>query len=345
MIQKQGLGHFYDLREGISQPVNAPALPPDAFAWLQPLVEQAEAEARAKGSAIAGLTLPLEGIHCVGCRWLIGELFARQPGGATCQTQTDATAGWIHFSWHVLPKAGGDASAAPLPEGGRDNAAVATNAPEPQASSLEAPAVPTNAIAGLAGNAKQPTKPAINAQQPATEVARVNASQFDPLAFATTLFAFGYTLVNPALPRRRPASSSGRVSPGSTRKRLATRLLLCGVFAINAIVFSLPVRLGASAEAFPLLRLFGLLVFLCATLCVGLAASYFFQTHPLASPGTDSPTGRSRKKIMQQGVGVLLLAAYTASLAEQSLGLPAIFAPDAVAGLSFVALLVAFARS
>lgn len=306
MIRQQGLGHFYDLRQGISQPASAPSLPPDAFGWLPPLAEQAEAEARASGAATASLTLPIEGIHCIGCRWLIGELFARQREGVACET--DPAARLIHFSWHLPPQA----------------APVAHNALQTGAETGTIDSLPLS-----------PDTPA-----------PVAAGRFDPLSLAETLFAFGYTLENPALPRRASVARNSTGAPeAGARKRLATRLLLCGVFAVNAIIFSLPVRLGASDGDFPLLRLFGLLVFLCATLCVGLAASYFFQVPPASGTGGTPLRDKNNKSVIRRCIGVLLLVVYVASLAGQSLGLPILFAPDAVAALSFVALLAAFATN
>lgn len=270
MIQAQGLGHFYDLRQGISAPVNAQPLAPDAFDWLPAVATQAEAAAYAQTTshATATLTLPLDGIHCVGCRWLIGELFAQQP--CHDRIEVDAQAHEVRLGWH-LPQAAGE-------------------------------------------------------------------PHFDITAFAVTLAAFGYTLENPALPRKRQQTGSLRPrSPESAlslRKHLIPRLLLCGVFALNAVIFALPLRLGASAETYPFLRLFGLLVVLCATLSTGLSASYFLQKRP----GTNTAGSTLPRTLL----GLLLIAACLASFAAPSLGLPALFAPDTAAAASFTALLIAF---
>lgn len=331
MILSQGLGHFYDLRKGIGKP--AGKLAPLDFDWLQTLAQQAEADALATApapahtdvpapahttantttltaapasaepspaatgakngeppkdsAAEAVLALPISGIHCTGCRWLIHQLFTQQPGHGTCELDGDGL--FIRFSWKV---------------------------------------------------------PATNTEE-----------SFTPRIFANTLHSFGYTLENPALPRTEKTGKTSSTANVSPRKRLAPRLLLCGVFALNAIVFSLPMRLGANAEAFPLLRLFGLVVLLCATLSIGLAVSYFWKktTFFLPKDTTGDIAGNARsggvegsysthcaRFSLRRLLAVALFALWLASLAGQSVGLPAVFAPDAVAAIGFVALLIAF---
>lgn len=287
MIEAEGLGHFYDLRQGISLPVGERGLEPRDFGWLRTLAAQAEADARAGRTPVATLALPISGIHCGGCRWLIERLFARQLAAAACTL--DAEGRLLCFSWQVK-EATQDAEATQSTE-------ATQSGPGPG---------------------------------------------FDVGAFADLLLAFGYALENPALPHGKgPHGRDPAAAQADTRKRLIPRLLLCGVFALNAVIFSLPLRLGASLEDFPFLRLFGLLVLLCATLATGLAASYFWRATPqaLARPKRRNP----HRRVPRRWVAFLLILLWLLAVAGPGLGLPAFFAADTAAVTSFVALLIAFA--
>lgn len=88
------------------------------------------------------------------------------------------------------------------------------------------------------------------------------AGAFDAVACAQELQQFGY-LVGPASARQRAES-----------QRLTSRLGLCGAFALNAMMFTLPRYLGME-EDFPLARLLELLSVLFSTLCLAVGGSYF----------------------------------------------------------------------
>lgn len=60
----------------------------------------------------------------------------------------------------------------------------------------------------------------------------------------------------------------------STSRELTTRLALCGAFALNAMLFTLPRYLGMESD-FPLARLFSLLTLLFSTLSLVAGGSYF----------------------------------------------------------------------
>jgi Cu2+-exporting ATPase len=75
LLRGEGLSRYYDLRGSRGVPVaDARAARRDAK-WLEVL----EARLRASDEH-ARLTLDVQGLHCVGCVWLIDTLFARAPG-------------------------------------------------------------------------------------------------------------------------------------------------------------------------------------------------------------------------------------------------------------------------
>ena len=76
LIRKEGLDHYYDLRDKRIQPVQPAALHPRDYTWL----ETAAAEVESASSKMAEMILELEGISCVGCVWLIEKVFRQHPG-------------------------------------------------------------------------------------------------------------------------------------------------------------------------------------------------------------------------------------------------------------------------
>ncbi len=85
---------------------------------------------------------------------------------------------------------------------------------------------------------------------------------FDALAFARELQQFGYLVGPPGTQER------------STSSKLTSRLGLCGAFALNAMMFTLPRYLGME-ETFPLASTLELLSVLFSTLCLVVGGSYF----------------------------------------------------------------------
>lgn len=79
LIQDSGLTRFYDLRGREIEPVSPAANRPGDYGWLETLAAEAGEQARATGKA-ARISLDIKGISCVGCVWLIDELFRRRKG-------------------------------------------------------------------------------------------------------------------------------------------------------------------------------------------------------------------------------------------------------------------------
>lgn len=84
-------------------------------------------------------------------------------------------------------------------------------------------------------------------------------------AFAEEAASFGY-----ALTKKRAGGAVGEA------RQLATRLGLCGAFAMNAMVFTLPKYMGMPAD-FAFAGIFKLVVFLSATLAMLVGGSYFIR--------------------------------------------------------------------
>jgi Cu2+-exporting ATPase len=75
LLRGEGLGRYYDLRGSRGVPVADARAGRRDSKWLEQLEERVRASADN-----ARLTLDVQGLHCVGCVWLIEELFARAPG-------------------------------------------------------------------------------------------------------------------------------------------------------------------------------------------------------------------------------------------------------------------------
>ena len=97
LISEQGLGRFYQLKQGQSlAPVRSRPFEEHDFSWLAPRMLEAERKAEAAGDA-AWLDLRLEGVSCVGCVWLVEKLFARHPGSV--RAAANPASGRLHLEW------------------------------------------------------------------------------------------------------------------------------------------------------------------------------------------------------------------------------------------------------
>lgn len=76
MIHDQGLGRYYDLKDGPVAPVRPGILEKRDYRWL----ETATAQAEQGNPAEARIDLDLEGISCIGCVWLLEKVFQRYTG-------------------------------------------------------------------------------------------------------------------------------------------------------------------------------------------------------------------------------------------------------------------------
>lgn len=93
LITKEGLEHYYELRDRRIAPVGSAALHPRDYGWL----EAAAATAEKESSGQAELVLDLEGISCVGCVWLVEKLFRGYPGAVRLDVNTQY--GQIRVKW------------------------------------------------------------------------------------------------------------------------------------------------------------------------------------------------------------------------------------------------------
>lgn len=106
-----------------------------------------------------------------------------------------------------------------------------------------------------------------------------------------------------------PAAAEG--GGGHERRRLVARLGLCGAFALNAMVFSLPGYLGMPAD-FAFANLFRLVAFLSATLAMLVGGEYFISRAWRAL--------RARTLHIDLPIALGLLGAYGGSLVGWALG-------------------------
>ncbi|MDR3401098.1 MAG: heavy metal translocating P-type ATPase metal-binding domain-containing protein [Chthoniobacter sp.] len=93
LIKKNGLGQFYDLRDGAAQPVKSLVFQKRDYSWLQDLVRVAEARV----GEPASLSLDLQGVSCIGCVWLIEKLFTSKKGAL--DLRVDPTLGRLEMRW------------------------------------------------------------------------------------------------------------------------------------------------------------------------------------------------------------------------------------------------------
>jgi P-type Cu2+ transporter len=94
---------------------------------------------------------------------------------------------------------------------------------------------------------------------------RWECGRMDVRAFAQEAASYGY-----ALTKKRAGGSVGEA------RQMATRLGLCGAFAMNAMVFTLPRYLGMPPD-FAFAGIFKLVVFFSATLAMLVGGSYFIK--------------------------------------------------------------------
>lgn len=95
LILKNGLGQFYDLRGSEAQPVKSLVFQKRDLAWLESLVQIANAT----NSPSANLVLDLQGVSCLGCVWLIEQIFKSQPGAISARV--DPALGRLELHWQT----------------------------------------------------------------------------------------------------------------------------------------------------------------------------------------------------------------------------------------------------
>lgn len=93
LIHKEGLDHYYDLRDRQITPVAPAALQPRDYSWL----ETSAAESEKASPKLAEMILDLEGISCVGCVWLIEKIFRQHPGAVRIDINTQY--GQVRLQW------------------------------------------------------------------------------------------------------------------------------------------------------------------------------------------------------------------------------------------------------
>ncbi|NRA26685.1 MAG: HAD-IC family P-type ATPase [Opitutales bacterium] len=94
IISGHDWGHFYSLKGSAAMPpVGARVFEPGDLAWFAKLIEEAEKN----GAGICETRCRLIGISCVGCIWLIEQVFRDQPG--TVDIDIQAETGDICISW------------------------------------------------------------------------------------------------------------------------------------------------------------------------------------------------------------------------------------------------------
>ena len=77
LLHRENLQGYYALRRGLGVPVGDTRSGRRDVKWI----EIAEEQVRSSEGPFARIALDLQGLHCVGCVWLIEALFARAPGG------------------------------------------------------------------------------------------------------------------------------------------------------------------------------------------------------------------------------------------------------------------------
>ncbi len=92
LINDHGLEKYYDLQDGKGQPVPSLVFQPRDYGWLEELVTEAET-----GKETAALVLDLQGISCIGCVWLIEQLFEQWPGALG--VSINSSLGQIRLRW------------------------------------------------------------------------------------------------------------------------------------------------------------------------------------------------------------------------------------------------------
>jgi Cu2+-exporting ATPase len=91
LIERHGLTQFYNLQPGTLPPVKPFVFQKRDYAWLSELA--AEAETR----EVPSLTLDLQGLSCLGCVWLVENLYQRHPGALAIHV--DPAIGRCEMKW------------------------------------------------------------------------------------------------------------------------------------------------------------------------------------------------------------------------------------------------------
>lgn len=212
LIHEENLDKFYRLQGSDTAPVGFSVFASKNFDWLTRLVENIEAD----GDRTPKITLSLSGISCIGCVWLIEQLFLKQPGGQHCRI--DVQRGEIQMEW----------------------------------------------IRGA----------------------------FNIAAFAHKLHSFGYDLYEK------------RAEVPSENGKLVWRMALCGAFALNGMLYTLPNYLGMD-DGFAFSTHFEWLSGIFATLSMFVGGSYFIKRAFIAA--------RQRIVHMDLPISIGLVVAYSAS--------------------------------
>ena len=241
LIHNEGLDRFYDLRSNSSiRPVRSLPFESRDFSWLEEMKLSIEEKTGADGTVEADFSL--EGLSCVGCVWLVENIFGRQQGA------------------------------------------------------VEASAHPATGLLRL----------------------RWTAGETDLSAFAGELASFGYALT--------PRKAGGQHSEA---RQLGAKLGLCGAFAMNAMVFTLPRYLGMP-EDFAFAGIFQLVTFLSATLAMLTGGSYFINRAWRAV--------RARTPHIDLPIALGIILAFVGSLAGWALGIEGLMYFDFVATFIFLML-------
>ncbi|MEP2776717.1 MAG: heavy metal translocating P-type ATPase metal-binding domain-containing protein [Luteolibacter sp.] len=241
LIHHEGMGRFYDLRSNSSiRPVRSVPFEARDFAWLEEMKVGIEEKATAGEGVEADFSL--EGMSCVGCVWLVENIFQRQPGA------------------------------------------------------IEASAHPATGLLRL----------------------RWAAGEADISSFADEIASFGYSLT----PRKAGMQHS-------EARQLIAKLGLCGAFALNAMVFTLP-RYFGMPEDFAFAGIFQLVTFLSATLAMLTGGTYFIRRAWRATlartPHIDLP------------IALGIVFAFLGSIAGWALGIEGLMYFDFVATFIFLML-------
>lgn len=241
LIHHEGLDRFYDLRSNSSiRPVRSLPFESRDFAWLEEMKRSIEGNPAADGTVEADFSL--EGLSCVGCVWLVENIFQRHPGAV--ESSAHPATGLLRLRW--------------------------------------------------------------------------TAGETDLSAFAGELASFGYALT----PRKAGAQHS-------EARQLVAKLGLCGAFAMNAMVFTLPRYVGMPDD-FAFAGIFRLVTFLSATLAMLTGGSYFinraWRSVRARTPHIDLPIA----------LGIVL--AFVGSLTGWALGIEGLMYFDFVATFIFLML-------
>ncbi len=96
MIHSEGLDHFYKLRQNKTlAPVKSTPFEPKDFEWLEKIQDEVELLDNQQSTAEADFSA--EGVSCVGCVWLIENVYKKHRGAIDIQVHP--TTGKLHLTW------------------------------------------------------------------------------------------------------------------------------------------------------------------------------------------------------------------------------------------------------